>query len=135
MPMVNWWPYFVFHFSLDVDRNASPSLMQSLDFLKVFCMNHIIFWAPYSRAKSEYVVLTYDAICASALSKLLLWSIDSPTGFFSWCSCIPITGSRLRPMKSSRISSTTMKEVIWIIHPPDSIGTINWPNEGIFYPF
>ena len=111
-----------------------PRCYRALNSVKNFVCTIWFFERPIRVQSLGYVVLTQAAICVSELSILLTCSANLPTGFLSWCSCIPICGRRLRPRMFARRSFTTIKEAVWIVQPPDSIGAIRRPRDEIVYP-
>ena len=78
-----------------------------------------------------YVVLTQFVIVASELFvSTEIKFTDLPAGFCR-CSCTPIKGSMLLPRILAPLPSTTVNETVLIVQPPDSMGALTLPNDGI----
>ena len=78
-----------------------------------------------------YVVLTQLEIAEVECLSSEISLTDLPAGF-CWCKCTPIRGSILLPRMLARRSFTTIKEAVFSVQPPQSMGAMNSPNDGIF---
>ena len=75
--------------------------------------------------RTQLVIFSSDEFVSSEIR-----FTDLLSGFYC-SSCTPIKGSMFLPRMFARLSSTTIYEAVLTVHPPDSMGALILPRDGI----